>query len=210
MRTEREKGATLLTTLTIIGLGLILALTLTSSSISQLQKSRVRSEALRATRIAESVLALATERLVIQPDFAESATNFLEYDAGGSSGFLSFKQEQADKWAIPVSVNNREGLQAVDGWNQMRIPARAVQLVAVGHSGGVRRTVDAIVMIPEFPYALASSGPIASEGGLLIGGFTGDDVSELDFDELGTADLFSNATGEAVNLQGEVEITGDV
>lgn len=205
-----RRATTLLTTLAFIGLGLVLVLTLASGSLSELQKGQSRSHALRAMRAAESVLALATERMVSLPDFPNAVNQTLEYQGIDSTGRLTFDQTQADAWGIPASVNNRLGVKAIPGYNGMKLPAKAVHFVAVGESGGVKRTIDSVISIPQFPYALASTGPIVSDGGLLIGGLPSDDPADLDLTDLGPADLLSNADGEAVKLDGEVEITGDI
>lgn len=207
---SRIRAATLLTTLMLIGLGLVLVLVLSSASLSQLHRNEGMAHSMKATRAAESVVVLATEKLVNDPGFLTGSSNFLDWQDDSSRGRLSFDQAQANAWGIPVSINNREGASAIDGWQGIRVPAKSVHLVAVGESAGRRKTIDVVVSVPEFPFAVASSGPIESEGGLLVGGFLGEDVSELKLDSLGPADLFSNDPGESIKLNGKVSVTGDV
>ena len=182
-RHSNNQGATLLTTLVFIGLGLATVLILSSASLSQLHRSQNMGHSLRAARAAESVIALATEKFLSDPDFATGPINYLTWEDEDSTGRLSFDSTQADSWSIPASIDNKLGVHAVDGWDGIRLPARGVHLVAVGESGGVRKTIDVVLSIPEFPFALASSGPIESDGGLLVGSFQGTDVATLDLED---------------------------
>lgn len=49
------------------------------------------------------------------------------------------------------------------------MPAFSAQLLATGSCGGVNRTIEAILYIPKYKYAVSCSGAAHSTGGLLVG-----------------------------------------
>lgn len=223
------RGATLLTTLTVAGLLLFVGLALSSTSVAQLHFVNSEIQSHRALAAAEAALAPGTEKLFSQSDYGSLrlSTEAFEVPVSGARGYLSFHPGTAAQWEVPISTSNREGKTPINGWGSTIVPPECIQLVAVGVAGEKRVTIEAVVELPEFPYALASAGPIQSSGGLTLGSLDtelypqlagsgapssspGSSPTTLNNDDLLPAELFSNATGTAVELSGDVEIRGSL
>lgn len=87
-----------------------------------------------------------------------------------------------------------------------------MHLVGQGEYLGVTRRVEAIVTLPPYPYAIASSGPIESDGELLVGALDAQ-ASEgpITPDTLYPAHLASNDPVEtSISLGPRTTIVGDV
>lgn len=207
------RAATLLTTLFVVSLLLVLSLAISSVSVSQLHFTNRQIQGRRALAAAEAVLALAIDRVISNESYGVQnlAAENLEVEVEGAIGYLTFHDGTARQWEVPRSTSNKPNTDPMTGWNGAPIPAQSIQLVAVGKAGGRTKTVEAVLQIPDFPYALASSGPIVSDGGLLIGGVETVDqaISGLRANLL-PADLTSNDPGRAIRLNGQADISGDL
>jgi len=108
-----------------------------------------------------------------------------------------------------ASVNNVRGDFIVKN-----CPPGALLLTSTGHCNGYTSTCQALIAAPPFPYAIASSGPIRSQNGLVLGsvpaGF--DPTAGLDLDRLGPAEMMTqgldDAGGAALVLKGQSTIVG--
>lgn len=199
----------LATTLVVTSLALMLGLALAGTSISHLHLLGTQSRSMEAGAAAEAVLALAIEKVVSDREFGRdgAAGSFIEVDTERGRGRLAFDSTTAREWQIPVSLNNNFGGTSQQGWQGRAVPPEAIQLVAVGEVGGTRKVVEAVVEVPKFPFAIASSGPIESRGDLIVGGMSELAESAIDLKSLEPADLASNAT---VKLSGTTFMSGNV
>ena len=197
-------------TLVVTALALLLGIALANTSVSHIHFYESQSKRENARNAAESVLALALEKVLADDTFSEGG--HLELELLQGIGRLSFDSTQAASWSIPKSVSNLDSETAIEGWKDKPLPKGSVQLVAVGESNGFQRKVEMVVQVPRFPYAIVSSGPIHSNGNLILGGVDSveDALSGLESEDMHPADLCSNAPGEAVNLKGRVEISGNI
>jgi cytoskeletal protein CcmA (bactofilin family) len=215
---KSRRGFSLGNTLVVIGVASTLAFTVAAGSMVHLNYTTRVSNGEQAQNLAESTLALAIEKLFKTPTFgtnrAQEANVVLLRNGG--VGRLTFNQTMARDWEMPYSTNNLEGSNPVTGFDLERpIPKASTQLVASATVGGVRRTVEAVLYVPPFPYAIASAGPFRSTGKLEVGAVTSvasvQNLAELDPSNLLAAHLASNATGsQALVLGPETRITGDV
>lgn len=208
------RGSSLATTLIFTALALVVAVALAATSVTHLHFSFSQNHREKALAAAESVLALAAERLQSDADYGHKRhpEESLEIVLNGAQGYLTFHPEQASDWGLPYSTNNRKTKTPSEGHNGRQVPGESTHLWAVGRSGDITRRLEAVVKVPGFPMALASSGKIQSEGALLIGGLDNleDAFPEINPDKLEEADMASNAAGDAITIEGEATVTGSV
>lgn len=215
MRSRLSHGATLGTTLLVAALILLLGLTAASTGIFHLSFGTRVSRGTQAVEVADAAIALCLERLLTEDGFGEGddPAHTVEVTLGDSVGRCTFSSAQASALEVPRSLDNRSEEGAREGWGGRVVPPRSLQLIAVGESGGVQRTVEVVAHLPKFPYAIAASGEISSRGDLLVGSIDKpeDLVGGLTAEELHPADLLSNASGVAIDLDGEeVRISGNL
>ena len=215
MRSRLCHGATLGTTLLVAALILLLGLTAASTGIFHLSFGTRVYRGTQAVETADAAIALCLERLLTEEGFgtADNPEQTVEVTLGDSKGWVTFSSAQAEALKVPRSLDNRSAEAAQEGWGGRVVPPRSLQLIAVGESGGVRRTVEVLAYLPKFPYAIAASGEISSRGDLLVGSIEKpeDLFGGLAQDELHPADLLSNAQGVAIDLDGEdVWISGNL
>lgn len=214
----KRRGVSLGTTLLLVLVLVVLVFSLAAGSVSHLNLANLHSNSEKAHNLAVSVISMSIATLREDPAFGRGGPldALLElHPAPGSDAWLAFHQGRAGSLGIGYSTNNLDGDGAVDGWNSQRVPARSVHLVGVGRHAGVTKRVEAVLHIPQFPYAVATSGPVHSLGGLVVGGLPRDYWSSgsgtLRPDELVAADLVSNApAADAVTLGADTLITGDL
>ncbi len=216
-----RRGVGLATTLVIISIIVILAFAVAGVSISHLSVSTRLSNAEIARNRAESSLAQAIDRVIVD---REAGTNFsgqvnLPAFAGepAGTGTVCFDTLQAGIQGIPFSTNNLANDASVVGWNGRAVPGDGVHLIGIGTCNNVERRVEAVVFIPRFPYAIASSGPVSSQGGLQVASLqdpsllAGGGLSSIPADKIEPGDLATNSgSATALDLKGNnVRITGD-
>jgi cytoskeletal protein CcmA (bactofilin family) len=210
-----ERGATLGTTLLVAVLILILGLTAASTGIFHLHFGVRSSRAAQATEAAEATIALTLERLIKEENFGltQEPSQSVEVTLTDSSGRLSFSPQQAADWGLPTSIFNQSENDTVEGWNARTLPPECLQLIAVGSSGGVERTVEVVARLPRFPYAIAATGQVISQGDLMVGSIERpeDLFGGLEPEKLFPADVLSNANGLAIDLDGKnILISGNL
>jgi hypothetical protein len=215
---KRRQGFSLGNTIVVIAVVSTLAFTIAAASLNHLSYSNRVSNGIQAQNIAESVMALATEKLLDekQEHLGElhEDTSSLTYDINGGQGIVTFNKQQADLWRLPFSTNNLFGDNPVPGYDATRpIPKNSAQLIARGTYAGVSRQVECILYIPPFPYAVATAGPFHSKGKLEVGAL---DVllppgQKPSPEDILSANLASNsADAKAMVLGPESRISGDV
>lgn len=214
---RRKRGASLLAVMALSMVVVTVLLVVGSVSTARLTLAgRSRGESL-ATYAAESAIARATAALLedrtpsknLQPD-----DTYLEDKEAGWSARLTWKTDKG----IPYSTNLWDTDKSVTGWNGYAVPGRSLHMVAVGKCRGVERVVETVLHIPPFPYVIASSGTVNSDGGLLVTGVAdAKDVSlqngvvSIPKEKETAGHVASNGTGDpALVLGPDTEVTGDV
>jgi Tfp pilus assembly protein PilX len=228
-----ENGYLLATLFMVIFLAMIAAFVFVNSSIFHMNTVQRVSDNEQAKNMAESVVAEALEKVMANQSYGKSTSTTyndeplkLKSNGYGNSavGLLTFNSSKAssvenpitkDKVSIPWSFNNLECDASKDGCGRT-VPRFAVHLVGTGISNGVVRRIEAVVHIPPFPYAIASSGKFESGDGLLVAGvkkpedaFNG--ASMIAPENLIPSHIASNSRDvKAVKLGSGTKITGNV
>jgi len=216
-RDRFPRGAVLAVVLVVIMLAALLVFSVAGSSIFHLTVSTRLANEMAARQSAESVIAMAVEKIVKNQDYGRNGEMPLQYvpsepDKCGSA-LLSFVPADARRLEIPCSTWNLKNDAAASGWKGRVVPRNSVHLVGTGVSCGVKRSLEAIIYMPPFPYAIASSGTVTSNGNLVVASVkTPEDFSGvLDPKKLLPADLASNSTdSRAITLKGEAFVTGNL
>jgi hypothetical protein len=218
---KRTQAFSLGNTVVVIAVASTLAFTIAAASLNHLNYSNRVSNGMQAQNIAESTLAIVTEKLLNDTDAAkrdlgsrrESSATFT-YELNGGQGTITFDPAQAAQWKLPYSTNNLGGDNPVTGNDPSKpIPKHSAQLIARGSIGGVTRQVECILYIPPFPYAVATAGPFHSDGKLIIGALNEalKDGQKPAPEEILKANLASNSRdAKALVLGPESRVSGDV
>lgn len=210
-RSTRAAGSSLALVLWVSVLILVLGLVLSSLATSHLQYSSRLESQMKAEAAAEAVIALGLERVQKTPEFGvePEPEHSLDIQLEGARGRLSFHPGTCSTWEIPLSESNRFHVDSTVAQDGSLIPARSIRLIGVGEAGSARRTVEVILQIPEFPYAIASTGQVVSDGALVVGSVESLDELEdgVANDELGPGDMVSN---HSITLSGDAFISGRV
>jgi hypothetical protein len=215
---KSRHGLSLGNTLIVVAVAATLAFTIAAASLTHLNYSTRVKNGILAQNIAESTLSLVVERLLSEDQrelgTLRDAASSQEFALSGGTGRLTFNKQQAETWKVPVSSNNLSSDSSMEGHDPtLPIPKNSAQLVASGTFNGVRRTVEAVLYVPPFPYAVASAGPFHSDGHLEVGAL--DTLPEAgaqpSSEEILSANLASNAPGaESLVLGPESRVSGDV
>ena len=89
-------------------------------------------------------------------------------------------------------------------------------LISTGRCNGYTKICRALVAIPPYPYAIASSGPIRSQAGLTLGSVPSgyDPTKGLDLSKLTPAEMMTqgqdDAGGAALVIKGKSTVVGKV
>lgn len=206
---SRPRGATLPTVLVVASLGFLLAFTLAGTATSQLGFVNRTALGRRAGYLAEAALRKAVADLMSGALPASLTHVRLTGDPEEAEGLVTFDPTIAKKLEIPVSTDNLASEVATRGHGGRTVPAESMHLVGTGRVGGVTRSVEAVLHRPPFPFVLASSGTVRSEGGVLIGSL--DAAGDTSPEALLPADLASNSRLEdAVVLGPSSFVAGDL
>lgn len=215
---KRTQAFSLGNTIIVIAVASTLAFTIAAASLNHLNYSNRVSNGMQAQNIAESTMALVTEKLLNEKSedlgkLRETGSSFT-YEMNGGQGFITFNQAQATQWQMAYSTNNLDGENPVAGFDATRpIPKNSAQLIARGKVGGVTRQVECILYIPPFPYAVATAGPFRSTGKLVVGALDEalpDGVKPAP-EEILKANLASNSRdAKALVLGPDSRVSGDV
>lgn len=203
-------GSTFLVSSLVVTLGF----GLTGLSVSQLNRTNQTSFRQRAENQADSALSLAIEKVLADPNFGENGQSpVLRVEHEDAVGLLTFDRSRAAELHITPSDYNLKGLTPLRAADDGVVPPEAIRLVAEGRCRGVVRRVEVVLHQPAFPYALAASGRIESQGRLRIAAAdTLENVGDaLEGESALPADLLANgAREESIQLLGETSIAGDV
>lgn len=214
-RTFRRFRGSIATVLIVAVLCLGLVLTIAAMATTHLNLTNHIGNAMKARNAAESAIQTALAHLMEDPTLGSTANmgslGLLTFDSGEATAHLAFDPAEATDAELPLSLNNVESDSPADGWKRV-IPPEAIQLVAVGESGGVTRTIETVVHFPRFPYVICTSGKFESQGPLVLGVLPETAEAEwVQTEDLLPGHLASNNTEtDAVRLQDVAIITGDV
>ncbi|MGE0491531.1 MAG: hypothetical protein AB7S38_20135 [Vulcanimicrobiota bacterium] len=164
------RGAALATTVLVGAVLLVVALTMAGVGSFHLRLATRQANLEQARNAAESVTALAIDRLSHDQHFGlagDADQRSLEVVVANTTGRLTFEPDRADLWGVEVSHNNLEQDTAAPASGRSLAPFSA-QLKAVGESNGVTYALETILRIPHYRYAIATSGTLTSSGGLFV------------------------------------------
>lgn len=218
-----ERGASLATVIMVVAMMLALAFTVVAIAFTHLNLSFKSANNSRAKHLAEATIARAINELVANQNFGTTGTAdertvrvTLESLPEGSEGVLSFDPSSASSLGVPCSTNNRSET-AMEGAAGKMIPGESFHLVAKAMVKNSTSVVEAVIIVPRFPYSVAAEGSIKSNGGLTVAAVRPDVVGyDLNFpiheDDLEPGSLVTNSKSgdDAVVLSGQNKIYGDL
>lgn len=213
---KKRTGSTLLTTLSITTLLAVLGFVVSEASMYHLHVASSEAAQQTALDLARSAVSLSIAKLSENPDYGKNGTAAPMLEVPGTDpkqrGVVVFEANQARDLKLPISSNNFSGTAAFTDAEGNVVPKGSVRLVGVGQAGGVTRRVEAVVAIPPFPFAIASSGPVHASGGVEISGLK-EMPSDGNFDAAPRTDgdLVSNdPAAKSIFLGANTKISGSV
>lgn len=217
------RGSGLATVLVITAIMVTLSFTVAGLSFHHLSTTNRMSNTIYAKDLAEAAIAKAIDQVISNPTFGTSSgANVSVTSAGapsGAFGSLTFDTAQAASLTHDFgggqmtwrrSTNNAASDAPTTG-DGIMVPGNAVFLSAVGYCQGTYRRVEAVIYIPKFPFAVASSGAISGTG-LQITSLKpgGDPANKSDWAPASVA-TNSNAGENAVDFSGgNIVLNGDL
>ncbi len=211
MKRQCERGLSLVNVLLLITVltALIFAVIGASFAIVNVGTRLDNEEACR--NLLDKALSTAVDQLRRDPRWGLASASPLVVASADGNGkaVVTF-----DGRAEGHSVNNLEGEKAQLGWNGAPVPIQSVHLVVTAELGGVKKRMDALISNPRFPFVIASSGAVRSNGPLLVACVSSSDSLDdgLDSGALRPGHVLSNGRDpDAVALLGsDIRVTGDV
>lgn len=211
---RRDSGAAMATVLMVMTLASILAFTLAATGLFHLNVCTRADNALQARNYAESGISRCLERVIADIYYGDVRNETIEIKDGARIvGELSFDPVQARRREMPFSTNNITNSASIYGCDNRLVPANSIHLVGKGSCNGVTRKMEAIAHVPSFPYCIATSGKLKTEGSLIVGSVASfDDIKSGDDDNwLLPGNIVSNSRAlDAVLLNGKGVISGDL
>ena len=222
---KRARGMSLIGILLVASLLLTLAFTTAAMSFSHFTLSKQMDKAAVARSLAEAAANRAIARCLADMLYGtrRAASEDIEVtlpSAPDGWGKVYFGGHDAYSFGnIPKSCNYlaQDVPQQATG---RIIPSRSLHVIAVGEYNHTRRAVETIVSIPLYKYAIATTGNVTSQGGLLVAGVKNPaavegGVSLIPDDQWSPGCMMSNSSDleEAINLDSgtaETRVTGDV
>lgn len=220
----KNRGSSLVSVLLVASLCVILAFTVAGVSISHLGVANRLENAqvarLNAEAAAHHLIGLICENPKLgTPQGPASQSLSFEVALNGGVGRATFDSRAYD---MPPCLNNLSSDRAVSGWKRT-LPPHSMQIISQGIFRNEVRTVESILIIPPYKYALATTGEFRSDGGLRVLGVESlDDLSkgleEIPKDKIKPGHLASNSEktasdDPAIDLKADsanpVLITGD-
>ena len=155
----------------------------------------------RARLLAEAALKRVLLKLRRQPDFGLQAGDHLTVTLPGNP-----EGAQGEVRFEGASCNNLAGDSSQAAANGLVVPAHCALLVGCGQSRSQRSRVEVLVRRSEFPFVLASQGPVVSTGATRVGA-----LAEPGQNQILPGDLASNSGLEqAVELGPQSFVSGDL
>lgn len=219
---HKRRGAALGVILMVVAMAIVLAFSLSGTSFNHLGVSqRVDSQA-AAREVAESAVSRTIYALMGDESFGTARVDADTVDVSPADGIhpqsaeVTFSPVLAGARGLGWSTNNLNGASSVSGYADRVVPESAAHVVATGTCGGSRVQVEALVVLPPFPYAIAAGGQFTGGPGMLVAGVdtaakaVGPD-GKVDRSNLLPATLASNSgDASAVVLSGANDVFGDL
>jgi len=164
---KRHHAFALGNTIIVIAVASTLAFTLAAASLTHLSYSNRVSNGIQAQNIAESTMALVSEKLLNDSDAKlrdlgqnhEAGATFT-YELNGGQGFITFNPDQAALWKMPFSTNNLGRDNPVAGHDPTKpIPRASAQLIARGTVGASPVRWSAFSIFRHFRMRWPRPGP---------------------------------------------------
>ncbi len=173
----------------------LLATTLSSHGLVNRLEQKTRARLLAEAAVQRCLLKLRTNpEFGLQP--GDGLTVTLPGNPEGAQGEIHFEP----------SCNNLAGAEARPSANGLSVPAHCALLIASGRSRSQLSRLQVLVRRSEFPYVLASQGPVVSAGATRVGS-----LPEAGQSQLQPGHLASNSGLEqAVELGPDSFVSGDL
>ncbi|MBN9417967.1 MAG: hypothetical protein J0I12_21140 [Candidatus Eremiobacteraeota bacterium] len=195
----KKRGNSLVSVLLASSLCVLLAFTVAGVSISHLGVANRLENAqiarLNAEAAAQHLIGLICEnpKLGTPQGAATDALSF-EIPVNDGLGRVTFA---AGAYDMPASFNNLASNRAVSGWKRT-LPPHSMQIISRGIFRNEVRTLESILVIPPYKYALATTGEFRSNGALQVMGIESlDDLGrgpqEIPKDKIKPGHLASNS-----------------
>lgn len=220
----KKRGSSLVSVLLVATLCVILAFTVAGVSVSHLGVANRLENAqvarLNAEAAAQHLIGLICEDPKLgTPQGPPLQSLAFEINVNGGLGRVTFAP---NSYNIPSSFNNLGSNRAASGWRRT-LPPHSMQIISRGIFRNEMRTLESILIIPPYKYALATTGEFRSDGGLRVLGVESLDdlqggLNDIPKDKIKPGHLASNsdktaADDPAVDLKADsanpVLITGD-
>lgn len=217
-----RNGASLATVMMVVALMMSLAFTVVAIAFNHLSISNKSANITKARLLAEAALAKTIDAMVKDRDFglsgtAEERTVRVQLPSlpDGSEGLVTFDPDVAASSGVAYSTNNKSESPTAGAGNKL-VPGESFHLVALGKVKNSTVRVEAIIVLPKFPFSMAAQGAIKSNGGLVVASVKPGVSYDLNYpiheDDLEPGHIVSNskAGDGAVILSGENKIYGDL
>lgn len=159
---KKEKGFTILSVVGAVGILLVLGIAVTSLGIFNVNfamQTKVNNE---ASALAEAGVAEALVLLNQNNNWGLNKETIAK-QLGEGKYTLTF-----DPGKEYYSVNNLSGDTAIEGFGNRSVPSNSALIFSTGISGGKKRIIEVLIHKPVFPYAVAVSGKLQSDGPLNV------------------------------------------
>jgi len=214
----KRRGIGLGVTLVIVALLATVGFTLAALTVSRLQLLSNLQQKRKAHSLALSAIEAALNKLQNQPNYGIGGGDPLLTVTGdnpGNQGRILFDLTRAQQLGLQASQNNLQGLTALT--TPHNVPAASARLIGDGRYGSAHEVVEALITQPVYPFALASTGPLHSNQGLIVASLD-DNTPQGRLNLLADparygkpANLLSNAaTLDSVQILGPSTICGDL
>jgi hypothetical protein len=213
---QKRRGIALGMTFTVVMAGGLLAFMVALASSLHLNLARAVQARTEARFAAESAVAATVERIMATPDFGtQRQSSDIEQVSITASDLCQGRVSFATSADAPYSTNNLQNHDTpTTGWER-QVAHDMLHVVATGSGPQASVLVEALVHVPAFEYAIASSGRVHSPtGGLVVASATNVPAAIAalqahDFKSLLAAHLASNATDAmAIQLGPDSLVTG--
>lgn len=150
-------------------LSLVLLMTLGQAMIFQQRFAVQVDDADHARNLAAGAIHQAIGELCENDGFGGDCSFSLSSPRSTNRARLAFSPAQANRWGIPVSINNLQRTAASPGSLGRSVPAATAQLIGVGEFGSATARLECIYYRPPFPRGVIATGPIELEGSQIAG-----------------------------------------
>ena len=216
MTRGQKRGLSLGGVLLLSAILSVLALGLCRLSVAHLWLSANSNSGLEASALANSAASAAMARILENRDYGPSDPDIIVETSKGRA-IVTFSQERAELEGIPHSTNNLNETVPKEGSLNSLVAPATVHVVASATAGGSRRTVEAVLRLPPFPWAIVSGGTLETREGVMVGALPEGQWPPPPDNELLPADLLANSfddravvLGEGSTVLGDVESPGQV